>query len=91
MTNEIPIPPSLRWIGLVLLLAAGGFFLLFGLYLLVCAYRLEDPFHFVMTFFASNLVILISATLMVGASIRLFLRFRDRNNNQYNQHNTPDI
>jgi len=67
-----------RWIGHVLLLAAGTFFLLFGIYLLLCAYRLEDPFHFVMTFFASNLVILISATLMVGSGIRLFIGIRDR-------------
>ena len=78
MTSDPPIPALARWIGHVLLLAAGTFFLLFGIYLLLCAYRLEDPFHFVMTFFASNLVILISATLMVGSGIRLFIGIRDR-------------
>jgi hypothetical protein len=48
------------------------FFLLFGIYLLVLAYHLTDPFAFIMTFFASNLVILISAVLLLG----LVLKFR---------------
>jgi hypothetical protein len=50
------------------------FFLLFGIYLLVLAYHLTDPFVFIMTFFASNLVILISAVLLLG----LVLKFRKR-------------
>ncbi|MGD8388803.1 MAG: hypothetical protein PVG49_16775 [Desulfobacteraceae bacterium] len=78
MTSDPPIPALARWIGHIILLAAGTLFLLFGIYLLLCAYRLEDPFYFVMTFFASNLVILISATLMVGSGIRLYLGIRDR-------------
>jgi membrane protein YdbS with pleckstrin-like domain len=41
-------------------------FLLFGVYLLVLAYHLTDPLSFIMTFFASNLVILISAVLLLG-------------------------
>jgi len=50
------------------------FFLLFGIYLLVLAYHLTDPFSFVITFFASNLVILISAVLLLG----LVLKFKKR-------------
>ncbi len=50
------------------------FFLLFGVYLLVLAYHLTDPLSFIMTFFASNLVILISAVLLLG----LVLKFRKR-------------
>lgn len=50
------------------------FFLLFGVYLLVLAYHLTDPFSFIMTFFASNLVILISAVLLLG----LVLKFRKK-------------
>ena len=48
------------------------FFLLFGIYLLILSYHLTDPFSFIMTFFASNLVILISAVLLLG----LILKFR---------------
>ena len=87
--NDLPMPALVRWIGSVVLLAAGAFFLLFGIHLLLCAYRLEDPFHFVMTFFASNLVILISATLMVGSGIRLFNGVRSMLNSKNKQGNTP--
>jgi hypothetical protein len=50
------------------------FSLLFGVYLLVLAYHLTDPLSFIMTFFASNLVILISAVLLLG----LVLKFRKK-------------
>ena len=32
----------------------------------------KDPFNFIMTFFASNLIILISVSLLIGFFIRLF-------------------
>jgi hypothetical protein len=50
------------------------FFLLFGVYLLILAYHLTDPLSFIMTFFASNLVILISGVLLLG----LVLKFRKK-------------
>jgi len=50
------------------------FFVLFGIYLLILSYHLTDPFSFIMTFFASNLVILISAVLLLG----LVLKFRKK-------------
>jgi hypothetical protein len=50
------------------------FFLFFGIYLLVLAYHLTDPLSFIMTFFASNLVILISAALLLGT----ILKFRKK-------------
>ena len=64
----------LWWILQVFFLGAGVFFLLFGVHVLLLAYRLEDPFFFVMTFFASNLIILISATIVAGLAIRLATR-----------------
>ena len=63
---------SLLLLGRVALGIVELFFLLFGIYLLVLAYHLEDPLSFIMTFFASNLVILISAALLLG----LVLKFR---------------
>jgi hypothetical protein len=56
----------------VLLILVGCFFLLFGVQLLISAYRLNNPLMFVMTFFASNLIILISAALVIGFVIRMF-------------------
>lgn len=46
-------------------------FLGFGIILLISAYQLKDPFVFVLTFFSSNFIILISAALVIGLSIRL--------------------
>jgi hypothetical protein len=54
------------------LVIVGCFFVLFGVHVLIAAYQLTDPFSFVMTFFASNLIILISAVLTLGFAIRLF-------------------
>jgi hypothetical protein len=64
------------WIRQVILTLAGCFFLLFGLHLLVAAYRLNDPSWFIMTFFASNLIILISITLLIGFVYRMILVYR---------------
>ena len=50
------------------------FFLRFGIYLMVLSYHCTDPSSFIMTFFASNLVILISAVLLLG----LVLKFRKK-------------
>ena len=60
--------------GRVVLGIVEAFFLVFGIYLLVLAYHLTDPLSFIMTFFASNLIILISAVRLLGT----VLRFRKR-------------
>jgi len=41
------------WILQFVLVLASCFFLLFGINLLIAAYGLENPFWFIMTFFAS--------------------------------------
>ena len=65
------------WIWQVILTLAGSFFLFFGIHLLIAAYRLKNPFWFIMTFFASNLIILISATILVGIIYRM-ITFRKK-------------
>jgi len=62
----------LRKVRHIFLIIVSCFFLLFGVHVLIAAYHLTDPFSFVMTFFASNLIILISAALTLGFAIRLF-------------------
>ncbi len=64
------------WIRQVILTIIGCFFLLFGIHVLIAAYGLKDPFLFIMTFFASNLIILISATLLFGFIYRMVLAFK---------------
>jgi hypothetical protein len=61
-----------QWMRQIALILVGCFFLAFGIHLLISAYRLDNPFWFIMTFFASNLIILISAALLVGFVVRLF-------------------
>ncbi len=60
----------------ILLVAIGTFFLLFGIYLLIAAYQLKNPYSFIMTFFASNLMILISAVLVMGFILRMIKVFK---------------
>jgi len=67
-----------KWVWHLFFMAAGLFFLLFGVYLLIAAYQLKDPFHFIMTFFASSLIILISLTIVVGLTIRVVQAIRQK-------------
>lgn len=57
------------------------FFLIFGLDLLIGAYSLNDPFSFVMTFFAASFVILISLALMISFLIKMIRVYRHIKNN----------
>ena len=52
------------WIKHILMVLLSCFFLIFGVHILIAAYRLNDPFSFILTFFASNFIILISAALV---------------------------
>jgi len=65
---ENPIP---QWATQVLLALIAIFFILFGINLLYMAYQIAEPFSFIMTFFASNLIILISATLLLSFILKI--------------------
>jgi hypothetical protein len=73
------------WIRQVILVLVGCFFLFFGINILIAAYKLKDPFSFVMTFFASNLMILISATLVLGFIIRMVRVYKQSKNCEKNE------
>lgn len=64
-------PGGLWWCGHLLLTATACFFVFFGISLLMAAYRLTDPFSFIMTFFAASLIILISAVMVLGFIVRM--------------------
>ena len=70
------------WIRQIILSLAGCFFLIFGIHVLMAAYQLEDPGYFVMTFFASNFMILISATLLLGFVFRMVRAYKNSKDNQ---------
>ena len=64
------------WIRQIILILIAGFYLVFGIQLLVSAYQLNDPGNFILTFYASNFMILISGALLVGFIYRLVAAFR---------------
>lgn len=55
---------------IVLTLMACGF-LFFGIRVLMAAYDLENPLHFLLTFFSANFIILISAAILVGLGFQI--------------------
>ena len=70
------------WVRQTILFLIGCFFLAFGVLMLVSAYKLENPYSFIMAFFASNLMILISATLVLGFVLRMVKARRLSKNNE---------
>ncbi len=65
---ENPIP---WWATQIVLALIAIFFILFGINLLYMAYQINDPFSFIMTFFASNFIILISAALLLSFILKI--------------------
>ena len=64
------------WIRQIILILIAGFYLVFGIQLLVSAYNLKDAGNFILTFYASNFMILISGALLVGFIYRLVATYR---------------
>jgi len=52
------------------------FFLFVGISLCIASYNLKHPHQFILTFFASNLIILISVVVIVAVIIRVVGRLR---------------
>ena len=63
--------PITWWISQIVLFVVAIFFIIFGIDLLYTAYQLNEPFSFIMTFFASNLIILISASLLLSFVLKI--------------------
>jgi Na+/serine symporter len=70
------------WVRQAVVILIAGFYLVFGIQLLVSAYQLNDPASFIYTFYASNFIILISAALLVGFVYRLVMVYRRMRQNQ---------
>ncbi len=70
------------WVRQAILILAGCFFATFGVLMLISAYKLKDPYSFIMAFFASNLIILISGTLVLGFVLRMVKVYKLSKNNE---------
>lgn len=64
------------WIRQIILIVIAGFYLVFGVQLLISAYRLDNPSYFIFTFYASNFMILFSGALLVGFIYRMVIIYR---------------
>jgi len=64
------------WVRQIILVAIAGFYLVFGIQLLISAYQLNEPTSFIFTFYASNFMILFSGALLVGFIYRLVTAYR---------------
>ncbi len=63
------------WVVQVILAFIALFFVLFGVNLLYMAYQINDPFSFIMTFFSSNLIILIGTVLFISFILKIYRGF----------------
>ena len=52
------------------------FFLFMGIHLCWASFQLDHPHQFILTFFASNLIILISLVILAGIVVRIITRLR---------------
>ena len=64
------------WAAQVFCLLLSLFFLVFGVDLIRGAYGLNDPFSFIMTFFAASFIILFSLAMGIGCLIKMIRVFR---------------
>ena len=64
------------WFGFCLLVMLAVAFLIFGIYILIISYRLENPLIFLPTFFSSSLMILVCLSLIAGLTVKAYTRLK---------------
>ncbi len=65
------------WIKQITIACCSLLFLTFGVYLFLAAYGMKNPLEFIMTFFGSNLIILISLVGLIYPGVKIFLHLRE--------------
>ncbi|NLA74816.1 MAG: hypothetical protein GX846_05010 [Deltaproteobacteria bacterium] len=70
------------WVRHIIISLVSGFFLAFGIHLLINAYKLDNPFTFLMSFFSSNMIILFSAAIFFGFIYRMFRSSKDKTDDE---------
>ena len=68
------------WIKHIIICLLSGFVLLFGVQMLISAWKLKNPYEFFMCFISSNLVILIGAALFFGIIYRMIWCRKEKEN-----------
>ena len=76
------------WLGFSLLVLLAVAFLIFGIYILIISYSLQNPLIFIPTFFSSSLMILVCLSLIAGLTIRGFTRLKKNKGDTVDQDDT---
>jgi hypothetical protein len=66
------------WVRDILIGLLSSFFLFWGVTLLISAYYMKNPLEFIMVFFASNFIVLISACGVLYAGLHLWKSHREK-------------
>ena len=69
-------PSSFWWAKQIVIGLLALLFLFMGIDTLMNAYRLNNPYYFIMYFFSSNLMILISAVGFLWPVMKIYQRFK---------------
>ena len=67
---------------LIALILVDVIFLLFGVWRMISTYQQDNPFSFIMNFFAASFIILVSAALLVGFCWHLVRYFKPVRNSE---------
>ncbi|MCK9275057.1 MAG: hypothetical protein M0P57_08200 [Syntrophales bacterium] len=65
----------LWWLKQIIIGCISVFFLSVGINVLIGSYSLENPLEFVMYFFSSSMLILVSVTFLLYPALRIYYRF----------------
>jgi hypothetical protein len=68
------------WVRNILIGVLSSFFLFWGVTLLISAYHMKNPLEFIMVFFSSNFIILISGCGLLYAAFHLWKLYGERRN-----------
>ncbi len=66
------------WVRFILFSAIAIFFLGFGVAQMIWTYKINQPIEFLMAFFSSSFIILISGTLLFAFVWKMVLRLKER-------------
>ncbi len=81
MVSDWLIGMLVAWLGwgkALLITVCSLLFLSMGIDMLVASYRVANPLYFIMTFFSSSLIIMISIAGLLFAAIRLYYHFKQK-------------
>jgi hypothetical protein len=76
LEGHTPMLSCLWWAKMILMALFSIFFLVFGIETLIGAFHLKNPLEFIMYFFSSNLIILVSVVGIIYPAFKIHLRVK---------------